>query len=120
MNTLEITNGPGKSDLMFSLFDGKVVTFHICEDLGPHHTTDGITITEVTKPREFIIQALMAEDGSRSSWVVEMMEVGTCKTLHCYYHSGKRNGVVNPNQTLQVVTRKKEREIVITNVRKRG
>lgn len=81
----EILNGPGKSDLMFSLFDGKVVKFNL-------NTSPAQSKLKISKKVSVMITSLAIEDGSRNSWLFKAYVVGTNEQISGYYHSDRRKG----------------------------
>ena len=85
MSTQTQINGPGKSDLMFSLFDGKVIEFSMNKN--PNQTK--LKINEKVKVR---ITAIEMEDGSGNSWLFKAVDQRTKQTITGYYHSDRRKG----------------------------
>ena len=93
-----ISNGPGKSDLMFSLFNGKVVTFQIQKE--PNKVE--------VKTHKMRVTTMMMEDGSHDSWLIQAYFVDNRDSaksgnIYFYYHSGKRTGIVTPDKRLEII-----------------
>lgn len=102
--TLSISNGPTKFDLMLSLLEQKVVTIEIQNDFGSiQYAKQKITVF-----------ALMAEDGSNESWLIQArieesrrFNPGNERTLYFYYRSDSRKGTASFDKRMEIVNKKK-------------
>jgi len=75
MANLGIIRGPGKFDLMLSLFEGKKITFNVIGDPKGKRSFD----------MEGVIHSLSIEDGSRESWFIKFYYQG--KIFEGWYHT---------------------------------
>lgn len=94
--SFQITDGPSKSDLMFSVFDGKVVK--ITCDIFP--SLNGSL--KICPKLDVIFSMIGAEDGSHESWIGSVLFCDgeyTHEHRSFYYSSKKRTGVIHPRKT---------------------
>lgn len=77
--SVRVTDGPGKFDLMLSLFEGKTVEFR---DSG------GVRMTVK-------VNGLAIEEGSRNDWLIDGYFEGTLIRLHAFYDLRTRRGHID-------------------------
>ena len=80
---LKISDGPGKSDLIFALFDGKQVFFTV----------------ETIGKIEVVLTSVGIEDGSRQSWLIRGWIVGEGspeeRKFSGYFETRNRHGHID-------------------------
>jgi hypothetical protein len=85
INNQKILAGPGKSALIFSLFDGKVITLNI-------NTSPAGSKMLIGKKVKVILSGLDLEDGSRDKWLFRAHVIGTFQKIEGYYNCVTRTG----------------------------
>ena len=96
----EILNGPGKSDLIFGLFDNKVLTFNFANDqqtAGPKSSR-----LRMTTKLMINITALEMEDGSGHKWNFIGINYRTKEVVTGFYDHNTKKGVFNIKKKFQI------------------